>query len=192
MLDLRAPRYVAPLLEHVGRRLGRAGVSPLAITALGLAITGLGALLVGAGRLLTGALVIGAGCALDALDGAVARASKRASTRGAMVDSLFDRMGETLMWTSLAYYVAVTGRPILVVLCMLSLGFSFMISYLRSKAETAGIEGRGGWMARPERVVLYVLGVGSGFIELMLWLTVFLTALTVVQRWRKAWLRLPQ
>lgn len=190
MPDLRAPRYVTSLLDLVGRGLGRAGVSPVAVTALGLAITGIGALLVAAGKLLTGALVIGAGCAFDALDGPVARVSERASARGAMLDSLFDRMGETFMWTSLAYYVA--GRPALVALCMLSLGLSFMISYLRSKAETAGIEGRGGWMARPERVVLYVLGVGSGFIEFMLWLMVLLTALTVIQRWRQAWLQLPQ
>lgn len=190
MLDLKAPRYVSPLLEFLGRRLGRAGVSPVAVSALGLAATGIGAVLVAAGKLLVGALVIGAGCALDALDGAVARASGRASARGAMLDSLFDRLGETFMWTGLAYYVAAT--PALVALCMLCLGLSFMISYLRSKAEIAGIEGRGGWMARPERVILYVLGVGSGFVTLMLWLMVFLTALTVVQRWHKAWLQLPR
>ncbi|MBI2359717.1 MAG: CDP-alcohol phosphatidyltransferase family protein [Deltaproteobacteria bacterium] len=190
MLDLKATRHVSPLLDSVGRWLGGVGVSPVAVSALGLAVTGVGALLVGAGELLIGALVVGAGCALDALDGAVARASARASARGAIVDSLFDRLGETFMWTGLAYYVA--GRPALVALCMLCLGLSFMISYLRSKAEIAGIEGRGGWMARPERVILYVLGAGSGFIELMLWFMMFLTALTVVQRWRQVWLRLPQ
>jgi phosphatidylglycerophosphate synthase len=92
------------------------------------------------------------------------------------------------MWSGLAYYVA--GQPVLVVLCLLSLGFSFAISYIRSKAEAFGIDGTGGWMARPSRVVLYGLGVGSGLVEPMLWLMVSLTALTILQRLREVWSQL--
>lgn len=190
MLDLKAPRPLARLADAAGERLARSGVSPLAVTVLGLVVTGAGALLVATGALLAGALAVGAGSALDALDGAVARAARKASARGAAFDSVFDRFGETLMWTGLAYHVA--GRPALVALCVLSLGLSFTISYLRAKAEIAGIDGRGGWMARPERVILYILGVGLGFIETMLWLMCALTAVTVAQRWRKIWLQLPE
>lgn len=191
MLDLDEYRQrLAPVLEPSGRLLARLGVSPEALTFSGIAITALGALLVGSGRLTLGALTVAVGSGLDALDGAVARAMGKTSRRGAFLDSFSDRVEESLMWAGLAYYVA--ERRFLVLLCVFSLALSFMISYLRSKLEAEGIEGRGGLMARPDRVILYVLGVATGFVEIMLWLMVVLTSFTLFQRLRRAWLELPQ
>lgn len=190
MLDLKAPQQVTFLIDSVSGLLARAGVSPPIITAAGLGTTLIGALLVAAGELLIGALAVGIGGCLDALDGAVARASGKTSVRGAILDASSDRLGEVFMWAALAYYVA--AEPFSVVLCVLALGFSFLISYLRARAEAAGLDGRGGWMARPERVILYVLGVGTGFIDAMLWVMVILTGLTVLQRLRRIRIRLPQ
>jgi CDP-diacylglycerol--glycerol-3-phosphate 3-phosphatidyltransferase len=190
MLDTKAPHYIFPLIHPVGRRLADLGVPPGAVTLAGLAITGLGSLLVAGGSSLAGAALVGVGSSLDALDGAVARASARASERGAILDSCSDRLGETFMWAGLAYQLS--GRPEWVGLCVLSLGFSVLISYLRSKAEAAGLDGRGGWMARPERVLLYVIGVGSGHIVPMLWIMTSLTAATAAGRFYRLWSRLPR
>lgn len=189
MFDPQARKSMAQFSDGCGRLLARSGVRPATLTALGLLITICGSLLVASGRLLPGALVIGSGALLDALDGAVARASGRASARGAFLDSVSDRAGETAIWAGLAYFVA--GNRQLVVLCVIALGSSMMISYLRSKAEGSGVDAQVGWMTRMERVVLYVAGVGSGLIEPLLWAMVVLTLLTVIQRFRHAWSQLP-
>jgi CDP-diacylglycerol--glycerol-3-phosphate 3-phosphatidyltransferase len=184
-LETNPARTLFLWMDDLGRLLDRLHVSPSAVTITGLGVTSAGAVLIGSGYLLSGALIVGAGSALDALDGPLARATGKASERGAVLDSLSDRFGETFMWSGLAYYVA--GQPLLVVLCLLSLGFSYGVSYLRSKAEALGIDGTGGWMARPFRVLLYVVGTGSGLVEPMLWLMVPLTGLTVLQRLGRIW-----
>jgi CDP-diacylglycerol--glycerol-3-phosphate 3-phosphatidyltransferase len=170
------------------RALARAGVGPTAITVTGLGITLVGSLLVASERLLAGAAMVGVGSLFDALDGAAARASGKASARGELLDSASDRIGETAMWAALAYHVS--GRPLLVVFCVLALGSSLLISYLRAKAEIRGLEGKGGWMGRAERVILYVAGVGSGYIAPMLWAMTALTIFTVFQRFRQVWIRM--
>lgn len=189
MLDLLVRGRVAGLLDPVGRGLGRLGLSPTVLTVGGLAVTVGGAAVVAGGRLLLGSLVILAGAALDLLDGAVARATGSMTPRGGLLDSASDRLGETAMWVGLAYHLA--GQPWAVALCALALGTSFLISYLRSKADAAGVDGRGGWMGRPERVVLYVLGLATGLVGPMLWAMTVLTILTAGQRFRIIWRRLP-
>lgn len=190
MLDFKAENIIRPVADPLGRLLARAGVSPGAATIAGLVVSLAGAVLIGGGKLLTGALIFAIGSCFDLLDGAVARALEKQSARGALLDSLSDRVGETFMWTGLGYYVA--DQPLFVVLCLLSLGLSQMISYLRAKAEIAGLEGRGGWMERAERVILYVIGVGTGLIGPMLWAMVLLTSVTVAQRLTQTWSRLPE
>ena len=188
MIDSRVKR-LSLFLDSVGQALDRLGVSPAAISLLGLVVTLGGAALVASGKLLLGAALVGVGSGFDALDGAIARATDKPSPRGAQFDSILDRIGETAMWAGLAYFVA--GKPVLVVLCVLCLGFSVAISYLRAKAEINGVLGTAGWMTRTQRVVLYVVGVGSGFVAAMLWLMATLTAFTVAQRFRSVWKQLP-
>lgn len=142
-----------------------------------------------------GALVILAGSALDGLDGAVARASGSASARGALIDSVSDRLGETSMFAACAFWLTSRqspdeGDPALVVLCVLSLGASIVISYLRAKADVGGVEGRGGIMGRAERVLLFTVGFLLNQVTVMLWLMATLTWLTVFQRFYKTWRQL--
>ena len=136
-----------------------------------------------------------AGSALDGLDGAVARASGTASARGALVDSVSDRLGETAMFASCAFWLTSRtspqeGDPALVVLCVLSLGASLVISYLRAKADIGRVDGRGGVMGRAERVVLFTAGFLFDQVTVMLWLMAVLTWLTVFQRFAKTWRQL--
>jgi CDP-diacylglycerol--glycerol-3-phosphate 3-phosphatidyltransferase len=180
MIELKAQRYLTPITDCLGKLIARGGISATIISVAGLLITSIGAIFVATGYLLTGSLLVGIGASLDAIDGAVARESGSSSAPGAILDSICDRTGETFMWAGLAYYLA--GEPLLVTLAVLSLGFSVMTSYLRARAEALGIDGRRGWMARPERVILYVLGVASGLFLLMLWLMVALNFITVLQR----------
>jgi CDP-diacylglycerol---glycerol-3-phosphate 3-phosphatidyltransferase len=187
MIEVKGQRYLTPVLDYLGKLIVRRGISATIISIAGLAITSIGAIFVGRGNLLAGALIVAIGASLDALDGAVAREAGNSSAPGAILDSVCDRIGETFMWTGLAFYLA--GEPLLVSLCVLSLGSSFLTSYLRARAEALGIDGRRGWMARPERVILYVLGLASGLFLIMLWLMVLLNLITVLQRFYEIRLR---
>lgn len=139
-----------------------------------------GAVMIGFGLLATGATVALLGSAIDGLDGAVARATGRETARGAFLDSAVDRLGEIAVFAGLA--VAQAGNPRILLLIILSVGGSLLIPYMRAKAEAEGLNGKGGLMGRAERVLLFSLGLMTGWIEPMLWIMVATTWLTVAQR----------
>ncbi len=195
MIELWARHYVDRVVAPIGRALAGIGVRPAHLTATGLAVTLVGSVWLATGGVVYGALIILAGSALDGLDGSVARASGTASDRGALLDSVFDRIGETSMFAACSFWLAsrlspAEGDPALVVLCMLSLGASLLISYLRAKADIGGVEGRGGLMGRAERIILFTAGFLIDQVAVMLWLMAVLTWFTVFQRFVKTWRQL--
>jgi CDP-diacylglycerol--glycerol-3-phosphate 3-phosphatidyltransferase len=105
-----------------------------------------------------------------------------------------DRFGEIAVWVGLAVYLGDESR--LLVLCVVGLAFSLLVPYVRSKAELAGLVGKGGWMGRAERMILILVGImiiGMGvdtMMEPLLWMFVVLTGFTVFQRIRKTWQQL--
>ena len=197
MIELWTRQHVEKVVAPIGRALVWLRVRPAHLTLTGLIVTLIGSGWLANGSVKVGALVILAGSALDGLDGAVARASGSASARGALTDSVSDRLGETAMFAACAFWLASRlspqeGDPALVVLCVLSLGASLLISYLRAKADIGGVEGRGGIMGRAERVILFTVGFLLNQVTVMLWLMVILTWLTVFQRFFKTWRQLTE
>ena len=197
MIELWTRQHVEKVVAPIGRALVWLRVRPAHLTLTGLIVTLMGSGWLANGSVKVGALVILAGSALDGLDGAVARASGSASARGALTDSVSDRLGETAMFAACAFWLASRlspqeGDPALVVLCVLSLGASLLISYLRAKADIGGVEGRGGIMGRAERVILFTVGFLLNQVTVMLWLMVILTWLTVFQRFFKTWRQLTE
>ena len=197
MIELWTRQHVEKVVAPVGKALAWMRVRPAHLTVTGLLVTLVGAVVLAQGSVVVGALVILAGSALDGLDGAVARASGAASARGALIDSVSDRLGETAMFAACAFWLTSRlspneGDPALVVLCVLSLGASLVISYLRAKADIGGVEGRGGIMGRAERVILFTVGFLVDQVTVMLWLMAVLTWLTVFQRFFNTWRRLSE
>ena len=158
-------RYV----ELPGARLfQRLGLTPNAITLLGFAICVVAAGLVGSGWLLAGGIVFLVGGGLDLFDGALARMTGRASPFGAMMDSVFDRLGEAALFVGIALYAlqaeftlswwpaAAEGQfaRFYLVALLLALIFSQGVSYLRARGEGLGVFIRSGLMTRTERVVI--------------------------------------
>ncbi len=192
MLELKARSRVGQLLAPVVRLLERLGVTPTVITLFGLSVMVVGAVIIGAGHPFTGCAVAAAGAALDLLDGPLARATGRASARGALVDTVADRLGEVALWAGLAYFVA--GEPMRTALCITGLGGSVLVTFVRAKAEAAGVEGKGGWMGRTERLIVFFVGVGlSPYLPTLdgtLWLLTLLTFATVGQRFYSTWSQL--
>lgn len=194
MIDLKARKKAAPILQPIARGLAKIGVTPTMVTVLGLAITIGGAAMIANGLLWQGGLVAGFGVLLDALDGPLARLKGTASDRGAFIDTMSDRFGEIAFWIGLGVYLR--DDSLALILCLVALAFSLLVPYVRAKAESWGAEGRGGWMGRAERMLLALSGtILAGFdlpvLTPMLWIFVVLTGLTVLQRIRKTWQQLP-
>lgn len=157
-------RYV----ENPGARLFRAlGVSPNAITLLGFAICVASAYLASNGWLLAAGIVFLVGGGLDMFDGALARMTGKDSSFGALMDSVFDRLGEAALFVGIGLYALESGLAndfsdnflrFYVVIVLLALIFSQGVSYLRARGEGLGAFTRAGLMTRTERVV--ILGVG--------------------------------
>lgn len=124
----------------------------------------------------------------DVLDGAVAKAAGTASPRGAFFDSVADRLSDALMFGGVAWYLAITRPGVMPLLAVAVLAMSMMISYERAKAESLGLDARGGLMERAERMVL--LGLGLLFEVLLIPVLVVmlvLTSITAIQRFAKVW-----
>ncbi len=160
----------------------------MALTATGLALCVAAAFLVGAGNAVVGGWVFLSGSALDGLDGTVARLTGTSSKRGALVDSVADRLGEISLWGGLAAFLA--DQPTLVLVCVLSLGGALLTSYLRAKAEAVGADGRGGLVGRAERVILLTGGLVLGLLHWVLPVLAIVIWVTVIQRFWVIWKRL--
>jgi CDP-diacylglycerol--glycerol-3-phosphate 3-phosphatidyltransferase len=120
--------------------------------------------------------------ALDLLDGALARATDRASSFGAIFDSVLDRMSEAVVLAGLAYYYAGRGEREEAVLCFAALTGSLLVSYVRARAQGEGFDLRDGWFTRAERVILLSGGLIISQVRIALWVLAVMANLTALQR----------
>ncbi len=185
VIDMRLRPRITRFLEPIGKGLAAVGMTPTAMTVLGLVVVIAGSVVIATGALRTGALIVLLGSLLDGLDGAVARASDRVTAKGAFLDSAFDRLGEIAAFAGLG--VAMAGEPRVMLLIVLAVGGALLVPYMRARAEADGHDGRGGLMGRAERILLFSLGLVLGFVEPMLWIFVILVWLTVVVRFAKTY-----
>jgi CDP-diacylglycerol--glycerol-3-phosphate 3-phosphatidyltransferase len=184
--SFRAPIEAA--VRPVGNALRRTGLTPDHLTVIGLLIGGGAAVAIGSGRLLLGLVLVVLAALPDLLDGALAKASEAASQRGAFFDSTVDRVTDTLLFGGVAWYLAGHESPHLSVLALAVLGSSSLISYQRAKAESLGLQAKGGLMERAERVVLLCVGLlWDRLLVPVLWVMLALTVVTAVQRFVKVW-----
>ena len=188
----------AAVLRYVeipgARGMNAIGLTPNAITLLGFAVCVAGAALTALGWPLYGGIVFLAGGILDLFDGALARLTGRASPFGALLDSVFDRLGEAALFVGLGvYYLLDDGLPPAQLLAgmlavLLGLVFSQGVSYLRARGEGLGAFTRSGIMTRTERVAILGAGLiaeGLSPVPIMvwvLWLIAGVSCFTLFQR----------
>jgi CDP-diacylglycerol--glycerol-3-phosphate 3-phosphatidyltransferase len=155
--------------ERLMSAISRLPVTPNQITVIGTAITFLAALLVAMGQLRWGGVVLAIGGTFDILDGALARSTRRSYPYGAFLDSTLDRYSEGAMYIGLAAYFSTVGGNIgrwLVIATAAALAGSFLVSYVRARAQSLGFTCETGVFARPERVVVTVVGLIFGGVVL--------------------------
>ena len=167
-------RYV----ELPGARAFNAiGLTPNIITLLGFSVCVAGAALVALGWPLYGGIVFLVGGILDLFDGALARLTGKTSPFGALLDSVFDRLGEAALFVGLGiYYLLADLAPAQLILStlavLLGLVFSQGVSYLRARGEGLGAFTTSGIMTRTERVVVLGAGLiaeGLAPVPIMVW-----------------------
>ncbi|MFW6638903.1 phosphatidylinositol phosphate synthase [Nocardiopsis algeriensis] len=179
-------RVTAPL----GRSLARIGLTPNAVTVIGTVGVVAGALyFYPRGELYAGSVVVTVFVLFDMLDGAVARASDRASAFGAFLDSSLDRIADAAILAGLMWWFVSGGEdPLLAGLTLFCLVSGFMVSYLKARAEGLGVNCDVGVAERTERLVVLLVSVGLGELGVPyilaggLWVLAAMNLVTVLQR----------
>jgi CDP-diacylglycerol--glycerol-3-phosphate 3-phosphatidyltransferase len=184
MISARVRRFTL----GIGEALARAGLTPNALTAIGLILNLVVAAVIAVGYLRLGGLLLLIASGFDMLDGAVARASGTVTKFGGFLDSTLDRYSEAVVYGGVLVYLL--GTPdywIGALLVFAATVGSLMISYARARAEAAGFGASVGLLARPERVVILAAGLLSGQLVPALWVLVIGTFLTVLTRMAHVW-----
>jgi CDP-diacylglycerol---glycerol-3-phosphate 3-phosphatidyltransferase len=194
MFTTRFEAWVRRRAEALMSALGRIPVSPNQITVIGVALTFVAAVLAAFGYLRWAGVVLIFAGTFDILDGALARSSGRAYPYGAFLDSTLDRYSEGAIYIGLAAYFASTTGPLqrwLLLATVAALAGSFLVSYVRARAQSLGFTCESGLFARPERVVVTVVGLifGGAVLYGIVFLLAILTNLTALQRIREVWLQ---
>ena len=149
--------------EPIALAMGRAGLTPDALTLIGFAITVIGAVLLTQQLWLIGGLVVLIGGVFDMFDGTLARATGQVSTLGAFMDSVFDRWGEAVVYVGLIAGLVGSGWADAPLFAAAAMASAFMVSYTRAKSEGLGFTAGTGMAAvgiMPREVRLVILTAG--------------------------------
>ncbi len=125
----------------------------------------------------------------DLVDGQVARATNRVTRFGAFFDSVVDRYSDASQFLGLLVFYARGDRFFYVVLTAFVMVSAIMVSYTRARAESLIGSCRVGFMERPERLVLVIIGALFNRMAPVLWIIAVLSTLTVIHRMRYTWTR---
>lgn len=187
----RFREFWTKVVTPVAKLLLRLGVSPDAVTLVGTLGVAFGALFFfPRGDLLVGVLFITAFVFSDLLDGTMARMSGSSSKWGAFLDSTLDRLGDAAIFGGIAmYYVGPGESDRLAALALYCLVMGSVTSYARARAESLGMEAKGGLAERADRLVaiLVMTGLAAIFdflvlIPITLGVLAVASTITVVQR----------
>ncbi len=165
----------------------RMGVHPNVLTFVGLLINGAAAWALGTGAFLTAGVVMVIANIFDFIDGKVAERTALASDFGGFWDSVIDRFSDILLFIGLLHLYTELDRSDYVLITALALMFSVMTSYTRARAESIIPKCKVGFMERPERIVLFMIGAFTNRMAAVMWIILILSIVTVVDRIYFTW-----
>ena len=175
------------IIDRIVRWLALSRIHPNVLTFLGLVINTVAAFLFAAGNFrAAGLVVIGAGL-FDMVDGRVARETNRVTKFGGFFDSVIDRYSDLALFMGLLVYYAAINRFFYIVLTAIVMTGSVMVSYTRARAECTIPQCKVGFLERPERVVLIIIGALFDRMAPVLWVIAVLSNLTVIHRMIYTW-----
>lgn len=189
-------RGCAVLLRTIVRWLALTKINPNVLTFMGLVVNAFAAFFFGYATaenqrkmfFYAGLIIIGSGF-FDLVDGEVARAQNRVTRFGAFFDSVVDRYSDASQFFGLLVFFARGDRFFYVVLTAYVIVSAIMVSYSRARAESLIGSCRVGFMERPERLVLVILGALFNRMAPALWVIAVLSTITVIHRVQYTWAR---
>jgi len=180
-------KFFGKIIGAIVTGLALLGFSPNLLTFLGLVINIWAAVLFAAGSFRWGGIVvIGAGL-FDMVDGRVARETNRVTKFGGFFDSVLDRYSDLGVLVGLLVYYASINRNFYVVLTAIVMTGTVMVSYTRARAENSIPRCKVGFLERPERVVLIIIGALFDRMPHVLWVLAVLSNVTVISRMIYTW-----
>ena len=162
-------------------------IHPNALTLTGVLINIAAAWMLALGRFLPAGVLMVVANIFDFIDGKVAEERQLISPFGGFLDSVMDRFSDISLFIGLIYLYTELGRADYVVIAALAMMFSVMTSYTRARAESLIEKCKVGFMERPERIVLFMIGAFTNRIAGVLWVIGVLSFVTVLDRIYYTW-----
>lgn len=175
------------VIKLIVHGLALSKIHPNVLTFIGLLINIGAAILLGRGQFFQAGLVILGAALFDMVDGRVARETNQVTRFGGFFDSVLDRYSDLGLLIGLLVWYGSINRPLYVVLAAVVMMASVMISYARSRAENVIPTCKVGFMERPERIVLLIIGALFDRMAPVLWVIAVLGNLTVFHRMLFTW-----
>ena len=160
----------------------RLRIHPNILTFVGVLINVAAAWALALGRFVTAAIIMVIANIFDFIDGKVAHESQAVSLFGGFWDSVIDRFSDISLFVGLIFLYATLGRRDYVMVTALAMMFVIMTSYTRARAESIIKKCKVGFMERPERVVLFMIGAFTNRMAAVLWVILILSIFTVAAR----------
>ena len=189
MISERIGNLIRARLLVVGQALAGLGLTPNALTVIGVVLNVAVAVVIAVGQAQVGGALLLVASAFDMLDGAVARATGSSSRFGGFLDSTLDRYSEAVVYGGVLIYLldrpddARTGA----ILVFVASAGALLISYARARAEAAGYKASVGLAARPERIILLALCLLINQPLWALWVLAVVTHVTALTRIVHVW-----
>jgi CDP-diacylglycerol--glycerol-3-phosphate 3-phosphatidyltransferase len=179
--------FFGKIIDWIVRMLALSRIHPNVLTFIGLLINLWAAWVFSTGNFrMAGAIVIGAGL-FDMVDGRVARETNRVTKFGGFFDSVLDRYSDLGLLVGLLVYYASINRNFYVVMTAIVMTGTVMVSYTRARAENTIPRCKVGFLERPERVVLIIIGALFNVMAPVLWVMAILSNITVISRMVLTW-----
>lgn len=157
-------------------------IHPNILTFVGLLINVAAACALGAGRFILAGFIMGVANIFDFIDGKVAHELNAVSVFGGFWDSVIDRFSDIALFVGLIYLYSRQGRTDYVMITALAMMFAIMTSYTRARAESLITKCKVGFMERPERIVLFLIGAFTNRMAAVMWVIGVLSVFTVADR----------
>ncbi len=176
-------RPSAAVLVRLGFTANRATVAGLAITCVAAYFASIGYFQIAGCLLLLGAV-------FDLLDGAIARHLGTVGPRGALIDSVSDRISESVFLLGLLVHFTSpqTSLQTASILAFVALIGSLVVSYIRARAEGLGLEGKAGFLTRAERVIITIGALLVNQPLVLLWILAIGTPISAIERFISVWI----
>src|SRR6188472_1695322 len=158
------------------------GIHPNVLTLIGVLVNVVAAWALAEDRFVLGGVIMIAANIFDFIDGKVAHITGKQSQFGAFWDSTLDRFSDLALFTGLIWLYTELGRNDYVLITTLTLIFATMTSYARARAESLVQKCKVGFMERPERIVLFMIGAFTDRMAGVLWVILVLSVVTVADR----------